>query len=79
MQRIHFIIALLISLLFIDSAFSRKQLKAASAKNGKKVRSPKVGDYKCFIKEKELTWCTNSVGPFATVGWETEQTYSTLN
>ena len=76
MQRIHLIIALLISLLCIDNVVSRKALRNTPAK---KVRSPKVGDYKCFISDKSLTWCTNSVGPFATVGWETEQTYSTLN
>ena len=76
MQRIHFIIAVLLSLLFIETSFARKALKTPGSK---KVRSPKVGDYKCLISTSTLTWCLNSVGPFATVGWETEQTYSTLN
>lgn len=43
------------------------------------MRSPKVGDYKCFISTSTVTWCLNSVGPFAKIGWETEQTYSTLS
>lgn len=76
MQRIHLLLVLVLSAALLGNVQGREQ---ESSSTGRMVRAQQDSSDYCFVNNTIAKWCFLSKGPFATIGWKTDQTFSTLN
>ena len=72
---------LLTACFLISAVTSRKALTSSSNKDNIKVRTPRVdatSTTTCLVKTDSFYFCYVMTGPFATVGWESTQMFSTI-